>query len=83
MELILAILTFFIIMYFVQKYLSNKLDNKIQAYHEESKVLEFKEKKIIVKQQEVQKNIESVETEQKNLSNDPSKVEDYWNKKKN
>lgn len=83
MELILAILTFFIIMYFVQKYLSNKLDNKIQAYHEESKVLEFKEKEIIVKQQEVQKNIESVKTEQKNLSNDPSKVEDYWNKKKN
>ena len=83
MELILAILTFFIIMYFVQKYLSNKLDNKIQAYHEESKVLEFKQKEIIVKQQEVQKNIESVENEQKNLSNDPSKVEDYWNKKKN
>ena len=70
-------------MYFVQKYLSNKLDNKIQAYHEESKVLEFKQKEIIVKQQEVQKNIESVENEQKNLSNDPSKVEDYWNKKKN
>ena len=83
MELILAILTFFIIMYFVQKYLSNKLDNKIQAYHEESKVLEFKQKEIIVKQQEVQKNIESVENEQKNLSNDPSKVEDYCNKKKN
>lgn len=83
MELILAILTFFIIMYFVQKYLSNKIDNKIQAYHEESKVLDFKQKEIIAKQQEVQTKLQVVETEQQNLSNDPSKVEDYWNKKKN
>jgi hypothetical protein len=71
---LLAILAFL-----YNKFLGNKAAASQAEFKAKDNVLEFKEKELIVKQQDLKAEIKAA-GEAKDLS--PSEIEDAWNKKK-